>query len=479
MSSIAQGAPATAGASPQATEGDASSRITARLDRLPATRYLWGLVVLISLGGFFEIYDLIFMGYIAPGMAKSGILATTTASFFAFKGFAAFVAATFAGLFVGTFGLGFLADRYGRRKVFTYSLLWYSVCSAILAFQSSAEGLIFWRFVAGVGIGVEIITIDTYITELVPQHMRGRAISFNQATMFVAAPVAAILSYWLVPIAPHGLDGWRWVVLAGSVGAVVVWFIRRPVPESPRWLALTGRTAEAERVLQQMETTVAAQHGKALPEPAAPSAAARPATVSFSQVWKPPFRSRLIMLVVFNFFQAIGYYGFANWVPTLLIGQGITVTKSLLYSSIIAIALPAGPLLASVFADKIERKWIIVGSALAVIVFGLLFSRMTHPLPLIVLGVLISLSGQFISVAYHTYQAELFPTRVRCRASGTAYSASRVGAMLSGFLIAYLLRHAGVTGVFIGIIACMLAIVVSIGLFGPKANGLSLDDISR
>lgn len=457
----------------------ASPMLAARMDRLPVTRYMWWLVVLISLGGFFEIYDLIFMGYVAPGMAKSGILSTTTVAFFAFKGFGAFVAATFAGLFVGTLGLGFLADRYGRRTVFTYSLLWYSVCSVIVAFQQSAEGLIFWRFIASIGIGVEIITIDTYITELVPQQMRGRAISLNQGIMFVAAPVAAILSYWLVPAAPYGLEGWRWVILLGSVGALVVWFIRRPVPESPRWLAQVGRVEEAERVIKGIESRVAAQHPTPLPEPTLPATGTKPATSAFSQVWQPPFRSRLIMLIVFNFFQAIGYYGFANWVPSLLIGQGITVTKSLLYSSIIAIALPIGPLIARLFADRVQRKWIIVGSAFAVVVFGLLFSRMTHPLPLIVLGTLISLAGQFISVSYHTYQSELFPTSIRCRASGTVYSASRVGAMLSGFLIAYLLRNAGVAGVFTGIIVCMLVIIVSIGVFGPKTTGLSLDEISR
>lgn len=101
--------------------------LSARLDRLPATRYIWLMVFLISLGGFFEVYDLIFTGYIAPGMAKSGLLKTTTTAFFGFQGIAGFIAATFAGLFVGTFGFGWLPDRYGRRAVFTFSLLWYSI----------------------------------------------------------------------------------------------------------------------------------------------------------------------------------------------------------------------------------------------------------------------------------------------------------------------------------------------------------------
>jgi putative MFS transporter len=449
------------------------------MDRLPATRHLWMLVFLISLGGFFEVYDLIFTGYIAPGMAKSGLLKTTTTTFFGFEGIAGFIAATFAGLFVGTFGLGWLPDRFGRRVVFTYSLLWYCVGSAIMAFQTTSDGIVLWRFITGIGVGVEIVTIDTYVTELVPQRMRGRAMAFNQMVMFAAAPAAALLSYFLVPTTLFGLDGWRCVVLIGCIGAVVVWFIRLVVPESPRWLAQKGRVEEAERIVAAIERKVEQESGAPLPAPLPPIEIAKHPTASFADLWKPPYRSRVVMLVVFNFCQAIGYYGFANWVPTLLIGQGITVTKSLLYSFVIAIALPTGPLLAMLYADKIQRKWIIVGSAFAVIVFGVLFGQMREPIVLIVLGVLISLAGQSISVAYHAYQSELFPTWVRARANGLVYSASRVGAMLSGFLIAFLLRDYGVVGVFAGITACMAVVMLSIGVFGPKTNGLRLEEISH
>jgi putative MFS transporter len=154
-----------------------ASAIGARMDRLPSTRYLWLMVTLISLGGFFEVYDLVFTGYIAPGMAKSGLFATTTASFFGFKGIGAFIASTFAGLFIGTFCFGFLPDRFGRRSIFTISLLWYSIGSAIMAFQTTTEGVLLWRFITGIGVGVEIVTIDVFITEMVPHHMRGRAMA--------------------------------------------------------------------------------------------------------------------------------------------------------------------------------------------------------------------------------------------------------------------------------------------------------------
>ena len=102
------------------------------------------------------------------------------------SGIGAFVAATFAGLFVGTFFLGFLADRFGRKAIFTYALLGYSAASVVMACQTTSGGVLLWRFVAGVGIGIEIITIDAYITELVPSWMRGRAFAVNQAVMFDA-----------------------------------------------------------------------------------------------------------------------------------------------------------------------------------------------------------------------------------------------------------------------------------------------------
>ncbi|WP_321842587.1 MFS transporter [Paraburkholderia bannensis] len=456
-----------------------AAALSARLDRLPATWQLWKLVLLISLGGFFEVYDLIFTGYIAPGMAKSGLLQTTTSSFFGFNGIGAFVAATFAGLFVGTFFLGWLPDRFGRRSVFTFSLLWYSIGSIVMAFQHSSEGLILWRFITGIGVGIEIVTIDSYVTEMVPQQMRGRAMAFNQAIMFAAAPASALLSWWLVPVAPFGVDGWRWVVLAGALGAVLVWFVRRAVPESPRWLATHGHTEAAEQAIVRLEQAAVRESGRELPPPAPVPNVPAHRRATLAGLWQAPYRGRLLMLVAFNLCQAIGYYGFANWVPTLLIGQGVHVTRSLLYAFVIAIALPCGPLLAMLVADRIERKWLIVGSAFAVLVFGLMFAQARGAAALIALGILISLAGQMISVCYHAYQAELFPTAVRCRANGVVYSASRVGAMMSGFTIAALLRDGGVQAVFAGITVCMLVVMVSIGAFGPRTNGLSLDELSH
>ncbi len=233
--------------------------ISARLDRLPATRKVWTRVILLSLGGFFEFYDLFFTGYIAPGLVRSHILTT--------NGIAGFIAAMFSGLFVGTALFGFVADRFGRRTIFTCSLLWYSVASVVMAFQTGMFGLDLWRFLAGIGVGVELVTIDTYLAELVPKKWRGRAFAYNQTIQFSAVPLVALLAWLLVPLSPLGLDGWRWVVLIGAAGAIFVWWIRLRVPESPRWLAQHGRIVEAEQVLAELEAGLVAAAARELRNP--------------------------------------------------------------------------------------------------------------------------------------------------------------------------------------------------------------------
>ena len=447
--------------------------IPRRLENLPASAHLWRLVILLSLGGCFEIYDLFFTGYIAPGLTRSGLLTTTTQAFFGFSGIGAFVAATFAGLFVGTFFLGFLADKFGRRSIFTYALLAYTAATVAMALQSTSSGLLLWRFIAGIGIGVEIITIDAYITELVPSSIRARAFAVNQAVMFIAVPVVAFLSWWLVPLSPYGIDGWRWVVLIGAAGSMVIWVLRLFVPESPLWLARQGRSEEANRIMQTLEAAAGATSPPAQPRATPVRAAASP--VGFAALFKPPYLPLVVLFMVFNFCQAFGFYGFANWVPTLLVEKGITVTKSLQYSFIVAFAYPIAPLLAATFADRFERKWIICGAYAAIIAFGSAFSQLTDPALLILSGVLLTAANMTMSYAYHAYQTEIFPTAVRARAAGLVYSMSRVSAMFSGFIVAYVLREAGVGGVFGLITTAMVIVIVAIAIFGPLVRGKPLD----
>ncbi|CAM2164087.1 putative MFS transporter, metabolite:H+ symporter [Paraburkholderia sacchari] len=460
-----------------------SAEIAARFDRLPPSRTVWSMVILLSLGGVFEFYDLFFTGYVAPGMVHSGLFTPESLGFFSalgplkVAGFGTFVFSTFAGLWVGALVFGQVADRFGRRIIFTWSLIWYIACTAIMAFQTTGLGLNIWRFIAGIGIGIELVTIDTYISELIPSAERGRAYAVNQFITFSVVPVVAFLAYILKDTQPLGLDYWRVVILIGSVGAVAVWFLRRSIPESPRWLARHGRVDEAERIVADIERRVAAEKSIELPPPGSIQVE-KGGRGSLGEVLRPPYLRRTVILSIFNMAQVIGFYGFAAWVPTLLIDRGIHVTQSLAYAFVIAIANPFGPLIGVWFADKIERKTQIVGGLFVMAVVIALFSQASQPSVLIVLGVLFTLASNVMSYAFHGYQAELYPTRVRARAVGFVYSWSRIAAAFAGLAIGILLHHYGVPGVAIFIGVAMFVGIVMI-LLGPNTRGLSLEDISH
>jgi len=454
-----------------------AAQIAARLDRLPGSRVIWTFVALLSFGAFFEIYDISLTSYIGPELIAAGVFHRGARGLFGLNDIASFAAATFAGLWIGSLVFSAVADRIGRRPIFMISLLWYAAATVCMGLQSSAIGVDLWRLIAGVGVGTQLVAIDCYIAELTPRAMRGRAFAISNAIQFSAAPVCAFLAVLLAPHGLAGLPGWRWLAFFPALGAVGVWWVQRGLPESPRWLASRGRLSEAEATMGRIERRTIAVTGRPLDpigavelEIHAPGAA---------RLWAPPFRGRLIMMAAFHVLQTIGYYGFANWAPTLLEAQGVNLKNSLVYSASIALALPAGPLLFATFADRIERKWQIVIGALGAAVFGLIFARQSTAPMWITFGVLISVSANLMSYGYHAYQSELFPTRVRARAVGTVYSFSRLSAIFSSYAIAYILQIGGVSGVFVFLSAALVLVAVIIGGFGPRTRGLALEEIAH
>lgn len=468
--------------------GHYAGEVAARLDRLPFTRTLWRFVLLISLGGIFELYDLFLTAYIVPGMEaetvtgqglRTHLFTATTDHFFSPDGAGFFVFCFFAGMWVGCAAFGFIADRMGRRSIFTISLIWYSASTLIMAFQHTAEGVDLWRFIAAIGVGLEQITIDTFLPELVPPKGRGRAFAFYQFVEFLIVPVVAFLGWKLVPIHPFGMDGWRWVAVIGSVGALAAWWLRLSLPESPRWLALHGHNDKAEAVMARIEAGVQRDIGGGPLPPILASTEEINTTSNFKELFKPPYGKRTLVLSIFNLTQTIAFYGFGSWVPSLLIAKGIHVTTSLMYAFIIALANPVGPLLGMLIADRMERKWQIVCAGLSVGLFITLFAVGVSPVWVIIFGVMVTLSNNWISFVFHGYQAEQYPTRIRARGVGFVYSWSRISAAVAGLLIGFFLREGGTLGVAFFIGAAMLVMVGVIGLFGPRTLNRSLEQLSH
>lgn len=452
--------------------------LTARLDRLPMTRTMWVMAFLVSLGGFFDALALELTATIAPGLFQDKIITPTTPGLFGTTGLASFIAALFAGMFIGTILFSYVADRFGRRSIFAFALLWYGIASFIMAFQNAAFGLNLWRLIATIGLGVELVTVDAYLSELIPRLSRGRAFAFLLAVSAFAGPFTYFLAWQLVPIAPFGIAGWRWVVGVSSLAAIVVWIVRLGLPESPRWLAQQGRVEEAEQIMSRIEARVAADYRQKLPTPDRP----HPHDTrkgSLAEIFNEQYRNRTVMLMLFNFFQTVGFYGFFAWVPTLLIAKGIHVTQSLEYGLIIKIAGFGWPFINMLFADRMERKWQVCGSCLSIAVFGILFGIQSTPFALTVFGTFLSMSTGWLAYSLHNYQAELYPTRIRARAVGFVYSWSRLSGILVGFMVAFFLRDFGVVGVFVFVAACMVVVIVSVATMGPRTNGLQLEAIAH
>ena len=469
------------------------SSIAARLERLPLSRIHRRFITLISLGAWFDFYDIFMVAYLGAALRGSGFLDLAQ--------MALFVSSGFAGMFVGACVFGAGSDRMGRRAAFIFMLLIYSVFTIAGALAPSAWWLIASRALAGIGIGAEVIVIDTYVTEMMPSAYRGRYVAITQAFGFTAIPTVALLSYLLIPT-HHLIDGWRWVMLIGGGGALVAWYLRRGLTESPRWLESRGRMAEADAIVAAWEAESQPGSG-GLPPSRGPAALANTAdrrslgggrdtvramgaTVEDSRanrpawtvLWTPPFAQRIAMLVVFQILQTIGLYGWANWLPTLLVQRGVPLVTSLLYTFLMAIASPIGPLMAVASSDRLERKWTIVVLALVMAGVGLVFLMVRAPVPVIACGAALTMISYWFSAAFHAYQAELFPTRVRGTAVGVTYAWSRLSAAISSLVIGWLLPH-GVGAVVAFITIAWLGVAAIIGVLGPRTNAIPLETLSN
>ena len=438
------------------------------MERLPLSGFHRRFIGLVSLGSWFDIFDIFMMAYLGAALQDS--------HFLTLEQFSHLIAAGFFGMFIGTVVFGMGSDYFGRRTSFVVMLLVYSVFTLAGALAPSARALIVSRALAGIGIGAELVVIDTYVSEMVPSRARGRYIAVTQLVGFTAIPVAAFLAKVLVPTR-WVMEGWRWVMVAGAAGALFAWYLRRTLPESPRWLESRGRHAEAGRIMEEIEERVRKETREPLPAPQ-PLAVRGAERMPLQELWQPVYRARTVMLVVFHLLQTVGIYGFANWAPTFLLKQGKSLGQSLEYGFLIALVSPVGPLLGVLTTERVERKRAIVVLTLLMAITGLGFPLASSPTAIVAIGALLTIFSYWFSALLHAYQAELFPTRARATGVGFTYSWSRLSAVFSTLIIGALLRE-GVLAVFIFMAAAMAGVALVVGLWGPRTNAMALEEISQ
>jgi putative MFS transporter len=353
----------------------------------------------------------------------------------------------------------------------------YSLFNLLIVVSSSPGWIDLFRFFAGVGVGIQLINNDSFMAEITPRYLRGRYMALAIAIILTAVPVSAFLGMLLVPYAPFGISGWRWVVLVGALGGILVWLVQRGLPESPRWLKSRGRVSEADEALRKIEAEIEREVGS-LPLPSANIIEAPTIQGDWREMFQGRYLGRTVALSIFQFCQTIAVYGFTSWVPIILVERGYNVVHSLQYTFLILLLTPIGGLLGAYFAERFERKWQLVLTAIGIGVFGFSFALSTDIVLIVASGVLVTLCNNWLISVFHPYAAELFPTRIRALAVGFSFSWSRVSAIFVGYWVSAILAGVGQLGVFVMIGTAMLLIVVTIGFFGPRTNGKRLEEIS-
>jgi MFS transporter, putative metabolite:H+ symporter len=432
-----------------------------RLDRLPIGAFHYRIMILIGIGMFFDGFDIYLAGTVLGVTLKSG--------FSTLNQNATFISATFVGMMLGSFGTGFLGDRYGRRFTYQFNLLLFGLASLAAAFAPNMMILIGCRFIMGVGLGAENVVGYATMTEFVPAKTRGKWLGLTTVCVVTGLPVALLLASLIVPA-----FGWRAMFILGGIGALVVWYLRKNLPESPRWLEAVGRKDEAEALLQSIERE--ASQGRPLPAPsAAPTVAV---SGELATLFAPPLLMRMIVGSVCLITINTLLYGFVTWLPVFFIKQGLSVATSFGYSLLMALGAPIGSAIGALTADRWGRKPTIIGSSAIAVVLGCIYPMISDPIALPVVGFALTIPIYvLVALLFGIYIPELFPTEVRLRASGIVNTLGRGATIVTPFLVVMLFEARGVAGVMALMIALLLVQIVTVWTLGIEPRHRSLEEL--
>jgi putative MFS transporter len=433
----------------------------ARLDRLPIGPFHRRILILIGIGMFFDGFDIYLAGTVLGVTLKTG--------FSTLPQNAVFISATFVGMMLGSFATGFLGDRYGRRFTYQFNLLLFGLASLAAAFAPTMTFLIACRFVMGVGLGAENVVGYSTMTEFAPAHIRGKYLGLMAVCVVTGLPIALLLASLIVPA-----FGWRAMFVLGGIGALIVWYLRKSLPESPRWLEAVGRTEEAEALMQSIEREAA--QGKPLPAPGpAPTVVI---SGDIGTLFTPPLLSRMIVgsicLITINTLL----YGFVTWLPVFFIKQGLSVATSFGYSLLMALGAPVGSAIGAFTADHWGRKPTIIGASLITVVLGIIYPMISDPVLLPAVGFALTVPIYvLVALLFGVYIPELFPTEVRLRASGIVNTLGRGATIVTPFLVVSLFEAHGVAGVMALMIGLLVVQIVTVWAFGIEPRHRSLEQL--
>ena len=456
---------------PTAFPDPAHASAAARLERLPFSGYHKLIFIIIAVAFFFDSVDLATMTFVLGSIKKEFGLSTATAGLVA--------SSSFFGMVIGAAVAGLLADRFGRRPVFQWSMVLWGVASYLCSTAHSVEALIVWRVLLGIGMGMEFPVAQTLLSEFVPAANRGRLIALMDGFWPLGFITAGIVSYFVLP-----QFGWRAVFALLAVPAFFVLIVRRAVPESPRWLEHAGRHAEADTVMRNIEVKVMRSTGlSTLPAPA-PHRVATPARgrSALREIWSGPYRRRTTMVWLLWFFALLGFYGLTSWLGALLQQAGFAVTQSVYYTVLISLGGVPGFLCAAWLVERWGRKPTCIASLLGGSAMAYLYGQSALYGGSVALLVCTGLAMQFFLfgmwAVLYTYTPEQYGTGARATGSGFASAIGRVGSLIGPYLVGVVLPVFGQGGVFtLGALSFAVA-AAAVWVLGIETRGVALEALA-
>ncbi|WP_397457865.1 MFS transporter [Pseudomonas asplenii] len=445
-----------------------------RLERLPISGYHRLIFIIIALAFFFDSMDLAMMTFLLGSIKAEFALSSAQAGLL--------VSSSFFGMVLGASLSGLLADRFGRKPVFQWSIVLWGLASYLCSTAQTVETLTLFRVLLGIGRGMEFPIAQSMLSELIPTKRRGRYIALMDGFWPLGFVAAGLLSYFLLP-----LVGWRDIFLVLAVPAVFVLAIRFFIPESPRWLEQAGHHAVADKVLSGIEERVRVSLKlSSLPTPAhLPRGVEREPSFfsAFRQLWSPMYRQRTMMIWSVWFFALLGFYGLTSWLSALLQQSGFAVTQSVYYTVLISLGGIPGFLAAAWLVERWGRKPVCIVTLLGGGVMAFFYGQSAvfggNVSLLIGSGLLMQFFLFGMWAVLYTYTPELYPTSARATGSGFASAIGRVGSLLGPLVTGLVFPVMGQGGVFALGALCFVIAALVVGCFGMETRGRSLEELSE
>lgn len=446
--------------------------ISARIERLPLTSWYRRMMLIVGMAGFFDAFDALTIAFILPVLIAKWHINPAQIG--------ALISIGYVGQLIGAIGLSWIAEKYGRQRVLRWTIAVIGLFSIACAFSWSYNSLFWFRFVQGLGLGAEVPIAATYMNEFTRAELRGRLVILFQSIFAFGVMITALVAIWVVPHL-----GWQWMFIIGAIPALLAIWLRRLVPESPRWLANQGRLGEADAAVGQIEVVAARDTGRSLP----PLPTNIPPIVKQKARWLDLFGheylKRTLTAWIMAFATSIVGYGLLAWLPTIYRNvYHLPIGENLRYSFISYFVGLFGALAGALLIDRFGRRACysisFIGAGLPLLFLWWINRGSLATVEIV--ATMASISLFFISIllaAIYVYMPEIYPTRMRALGSGTASAWMRVASIVGPFIVGLILSHAGVQIVFLFFGATSLAGALTVLLFAIETKGKVLEEISH